>query len=286
MKVLLSVALVTRNRPKSLERTLESLSKQNPQPFEVAISDDSDSEFMIASNKELAHKYKCKYISGPQRGLYTNRNFVAKHCTGTHFRTMDDDHEFPENHIKACIEAIKTDENAIWTIGEYYPTDKERPIPAPIPGQLHPRGFSYAPKDMSQYYGISCGASIYPRSVIDDNILNLESYMFGNLYLEYGARLSNNGYSIKFLDSTYVLHHYDENNRSISSMKIINSAKIFSMYMLSFYHKKTLKNKFLTIAEIIKGIIAREYSLSLIVNAFKQYKKDSKELQVLTIRKS
>ncbi|MFM6022178.1 MAG: glycosyltransferase family 2 protein, partial [Dolichospermum sp.] len=42
--ILLSIALVTRNRPESLERCLKSLRSQNVQPFEVVISDDSDIE--------------------------------------------------------------------------------------------------------------------------------------------------------------------------------------------------------------------------------------------------
>src|SRR3954454_3566516 len=95
----LSVALVTRNRPDSLRRTLESLKQQSLQPYEVIISDDSDNETLIAVNNELAQKYSCRYIKGPGKGLYANRNFVARHCSGTHIRTMDDDHEFPENHL-------------------------------------------------------------------------------------------------------------------------------------------------------------------------------------------
>src|SRR3954451_9899484 len=113
----LSVALVTRNRPDSLARTLESLSRQNVQPYEVILSDDSDVESMISANAELAQKYSCKYLKGPGRGLYANRNFVAKSCIGTHIRTMDDDHEFPENHLTECLKAIEKEPNTIWTIG-------------------------------------------------------------------------------------------------------------------------------------------------------------------------
>ena len=40
----LSVALVTRNRPASLERTLKSLRAQSVQPWNVIISDDSDAD--------------------------------------------------------------------------------------------------------------------------------------------------------------------------------------------------------------------------------------------------
>src|SRR4030095_1228767 len=129
----LSVALVTRNRAESLARTLKNLSRQILQPYEVIISDDSDIEVMVALNIELALRYGCKYIKGPGRGLYANRNFVAKQCSGTHIRTMDDDHEFPENHLIECLRAIKEEPKTIWTIGEFYPTDKVRNLPAPVP---------------------------------------------------------------------------------------------------------------------------------------------------------
>jgi len=273
MEVQLSVALVTRNRPDSLRRTLSSLSKQ-VSPYEVLISDDSDNAEAIVENKRLAERFGCKYMSGPHKGLYANRNFVAKHCTGTHIRTMDDDHEFPEDHIKTCLEAIKQDFNVIWTIGEYIPTEINMDQPAPIPGQLHPRGYSYLPKDMNDYYGISCGATIYPRKVIDDNILNFEIFKFGIVYLEYGARLFNKKFVIKPLLSTFIIHHYDADNRSVSSMQIISSARIFSMLMLSFYHRRSLRNQFLTVSEILKGLFKKEYSFKIVYRAYFFYKKN------------
>lgn len=279
-QIKLSVALVTRNREDSLARTLLSLSKQDVQPFEVVISDDSDRQEAIAANKELAKKYEYIYVKGPDRGLYANRNFVARQCRGTHIRTMDDDHEFPEGHIRACIDAVGRDCQAVWTIGEYYPKDKLRPLPAAIPGQLHPRGFSSRPVNMLEYYGISCGATIYPRSVVDKNVLNLEPYTFGMLYLEYGARLVNNGYRIKFLDTTFIVHHYDENNRSVSSLSILNSARIFSMFMFSFYHKRSLRNKLLTVLQIVTELLRNNYSLNVVIHAYKNYIKESRKLQL------
>lgn len=276
----LSVALVTRNREESLARTLLSLSKQDVQPFEIVISDDSDRREAIAENKELAQKYGCIYVKGPARGLYANRNFVARQCRGTHIRTMDDDHEFPEGHFRACIDAIEQDRQAVWTIGEYYPTDTLRTLPVNMPGQMHPRGFSSKPGKALEYYGISCGATIYPRSVVDKNVLNLESYTFGMLYLEYGARLLNNGYHIKFLDTTYIVHHYDENNRSISSLSILSSARLFSMFMFSFYHKRGLRNKLLTVLQIGIELLRNNYSLNVVIHAYKNYIKESRKLQL------
>ena len=273
MEVHLSIAIVTRNRPESLERTLISLRKQNVQPFEVLISDDSNSEEMIIRNKDLSFRFKCTYFKGPQKGLYANRNFVAKQSSGTHIRTMDDDHEFPENHLYECMKAINLNPDAIWTIGEYYPSAIKRPLPAPIPGQLHPRGFSYTPKSMERYYGISCGASIYPRIIIQKNILNVEIYKFGPVYLEYGARLFKNGFKINHLDTTYIIHYYDPDNRSYLSKKEMNSAKIFSILLLSFHYERSFLNITLTSLELLKGLLLNEYSLKIIMEARKHYRK-------------
>jgi glycosyltransferase involved in cell wall biosynthesis len=275
----LSIAIVTRNRPDSLQKTLDSLSIQNAQPFEIIISDDSDSDEMIEANKKVALIYGAKHILGPQKGLYANRNFVARHSLGTHFRTMDDDHEFPDNHIAICLEAIEQNADAIWTIGEYCSPDPNRSLPAPVPGQLHPMGYSYSPTDMSTYFGISCGATIYPKKVVEKNVLNLETYMFGILYLEYGSRLYNKGYTLKHLNTTFIIHHSDINNRSISSMKIINGAKVFCMFMLSFYHQRSIKNIAFTYYAILKELLTKKYTLSLVFESYRNFKKVVKEIQ-------
>ncbi len=278
-EILLSVAIVTRNRPDSLDRTLKSLSVQNPSPYEVIISDDSDSAEMILRNKEVVSKYGYKYISGQVKGLYVNRNFVATQCTGTHIRTMDDDHEFPDKHMQSCIDAIKIDPEIIWTIGEYNPWDTQRPIPVVerIPGQLDPRGFAYAPKDMNNYYGISCGASIYPRSVIRKQIMNIEAYKFGIVFLEYGVRLHKKGYKIRHLNTTYVLHHTEQNDTTIVSSQTTTSAKLFCMFMFSFKHFPSTKNKFLTINQIFKEVVSKKCSLKLVKDAYRTYEREAKK---------
>ncbi len=104
----LSVALVTRNRPASLARTLAPLRKQSVQPQEVVIADDSDDEW-APQVRAIARAYGCRYAVGPKRGLCPNRNAPALACRATHIRTIDDDHEFPAGHIEACIAAIIRD---------------------------------------------------------------------------------------------------------------------------------------------------------------------------------
>lgn len=265
----LSIAIVTRNRPDSLNDTLYSLSNQTEHPAEIIISDDSNIAELQERTADLAKRYGCKYYKGPKKGLYANRNFVALKCTGTHFRTMDDDHQFPHDHIAKCLEAIKNEPDTIWTIGEY--SCKPSPLPSPIPGQLHPRGFSYIPKNMKNYFGISCGGTIYPSEVKNETILNCDLYKFGNVYLEYGARLKKQGYEIKFLKTTYIIHN-DLESGSVLALDTMSEARLFSMFCLSFFHQPSWRNKFLTLGQLLIDVMTFKYPGTTIFKAYRSYK--------------
>ncbi len=277
----LSIALVTRNRPDLLETCLASLYIQPHLWNEIVISDDSSLEESVLANQKIVDKYNAKYIEGPKRGLYANRNFVAKNCTGTHVRTMDDDHTFPENHLSICLSKIKEDPDAIWVIGEYNQTEIILPPPHPVPSEIHPRGFSVTPKDTQNSRAISCGASIYPKKIIDLNILNNEDFKFGSAYLEYGARLKYLGYRIRHIRDTYVIHHFD--TRSFTNENELLNSNIFAIMSLSFIYEATIRNKFLTVSRLLY-LLFNDYSTvkPLIienVGRVKRLKKSLKNIQ-------
>lgn len=270
----LSIALVTRNRPDLLETCLESLFKQPHVWHEIVVSDDSSSEEFILQNKRLADKFKTKYLQGPGKGLYVNRNFVAKNCEGTHIRTMDDDHTFPEDHLKICINKITEDPNSVWIIGEYNPTEKILPPPHPVPTEIHPRGFSVTPKDTQNSRAISCGASIYPRKIIDLNILNNEYFKFGSTYLEYGSRLKYLGFRIRHISETYIIHNFNYNNRSFNNEIELLNSNIYAIMAYSFVYEPTFKNKFLTLTRLAY-LLFKDYKFNknLIMENYNRIKK-------------
>jgi glycosyltransferase involved in cell wall biosynthesis len=270
----LSIALVTRNRPDNLNRVLSSLFSENPHIYEVVVSDDSNDEKSKEQNRLISEKYGCKYIVGPQLGLYANRNCALKECSGTHIRTMDDDHTFPESHFAKCLDMIRKEPETIWTIGEYNHMVKinHRKVPAPIPGQLHPRGFSYEGSNKDEYYGISCGGSIYPRKVIDSKIFNCDYYKFGKLYLEYGARLKLKGFKLKPLRTTYIIHNDERLKDSLNRIDIIE-CRYFAMFCLSFNYMPSFHNKLLTTTEVIYNVISYKVPFKTVINAYRMYKK-------------
>lgn len=250
--IVVSVGLVTRNRPESLRRTLVSLRSQSVQPAQVIVSDDSDDRSVQDQVKAIGREFGATYLAGPRRGLYANRNHVLAACDGTHVRTMDDDHEFPPDHFAACLSAIEHDPDAVWIIGEVIPGQTVSGRFTVCPGQLHPRGFSVTPPDPQRCWAIADGASIYPRRIFTRGIRYSESFRFGAAYLEFGSLLHALGYRIRFLDTTYIVHHLDLNHRSYMDAEMELSARLFAGLCHSFLYKPTLKNKTLCALEMIR----------------------------------
>jgi glycosyltransferase involved in cell wall biosynthesis len=208
-KILLSVALITKNRPASLRRTLASLRGQNVQPFEVIISDDSNRDNAPAI-EALAHSFNCGYSRGPGRGLYANRNAAATICRGTHIRTMDDDHLLPPGHLAACLVAIREDPLAIWTTGEYGLIEGRLVAHAMAAIQLGPAGVGESVKNVDDNWGIADGSTIYPREVFDRGFRMVEAFRFGTSYLEFGAFLYHHGWKCRCIPGAAIEHHVSE----------------------------------------------------------------------------
>jgi glycosyltransferase involved in cell wall biosynthesis len=204
-QILLSVALITRNRPRSLENALVSLRDQEEQPFEIVVSDDSSQQFVLET-KAIARMFGCRYVGGPRRGLYANRNFAALGCKGTHIRTMDDDHILHPDHLSKCLMAVQSDRNAIWTTGEQGFVEGRSVGIAETAGQLGPAGVGEAVKDFDDNWGIADGSTIYPREVFDRGFRMIEEFGFGSSYLEFGAFLYWHGWKCRCIPGAIVQH--------------------------------------------------------------------------------
>jgi len=172
----LSIALVTRNRPERLRRCLASLRAQDAQPIEIVVSDDSDNPSIAAA---IARQFGARHMAGPRRGLYANRNTVALACTGTHIRTMDDDHTFPPGHLQQCLEALTHDPQALWTCGERSFFGEEQHDFTAHAAQLHPSGAACAVDDPDDNWAIADGATIYPRAVFARGFRFVEEFGYG-----------------------------------------------------------------------------------------------------------
>jgi glycosyltransferase involved in cell wall biosynthesis len=248
----LTVAIVTRNRAWSLERLLTSLEPQRTQSVEVLISDDSDSRD-AANTRELARAFGCRYMPGPRRGLYANRNASALEAQTTHVRTMDDDHELPPGHVDACLAAIEQDPEAIWTLSELRPDDPNGDGRGEVPGQLNARGFGEPPARGGACWAIADGATIYPRSIFTTGHLFVDDFAYGAAYLEFGSRLHSAGFRIRHLEETYVIHHVA--TRLTLDLRSDLASRFFAIFAHALVHQPTARNRVLMTAEIGKQLV-------------------------------
>jgi glycosyltransferase involved in cell wall biosynthesis len=222
----LSVALVTRDRPESLARCLESLRGQSVQPGEVVVSDDSASA--AAATREVAERFGCLYRKGPARGLYANRNAAALACSGTHIRTADDDHTFPEGHFARCLDALRSDPDAIWTTGEICFVEGRYFGRYERASQLHPAGVGAAVSDPGDNWAIADGSTHYPREVFASGHRMEEAFGYGAAYLEFGAFLYRRGFRSRCVEGALVEHHADNATLSRGACRSESESRIWA----------------------------------------------------------
>jgi glycosyltransferase involved in cell wall biosynthesis len=204
--ITLSIALVTRNRPESLELCLESVRAQSVQPSEIVVSDDSDDDQM-ALTRQVAEKFGCRHARGPRRGLYANRNHAAVQCHSSHIRTMDDDHRLPPDHLELCLRSIEEDPEAFWSTGEDGTVQGVFAGSSATALALGRGGVGYPPKNPDDTWAYADGSTIYPRSVVDRGLRMVEELGYGSWYLEYGAYLYAHGYRGRCVPGARVEHH-------------------------------------------------------------------------------
>jgi glycosyltransferase involved in cell wall biosynthesis len=172
----------------------------------VVVSDDSTPDH-APSVAAIADRFACRYLPGPQRGLYANRNAAALACTGTHIRTMDDDHTFPADHFSRCEAAVRTDPARIWSTGEIVYADGALHSTSPRANQLDATGLgTLAPAD-DEHWAIADGSTIYPADVFRAGHRMVETWSYGSAYLEFGAYLHAQGWRFASVPDAPVEHH-------------------------------------------------------------------------------
>lgn len=259
-EIRISVALVTRNRPESLNRCLESLRSQNVQPYEVIASDDSDAR-LTEETKAIAKRWDCQYINGPRRGLYANRNHAALACHGTHIRTMDDDHVLPEGHIEQCLLAVRSDPKSIWTTGEVGFMNGTYCGMAPTANQLYPSGVGGPVLDVNNNWAIADGSTIYPREVFDQGHRMIEWFGFGSSYLEFGAYLYYHGFRSRCIPNVFVEHYADENTWLRQTHINVIKSQLYASLCFNLYFKP---NHLLATRYLLTSIIRSRFNKNLL----------------------
>lgn len=205
-EIKISVALVTRNRVDSLRRCLDSWLAQTGMPFEIVVSDDSDGPITGAVREE-AEKRGCRYIKGPRRGLYANRNRASLACRGTHVLSADDDYTYPEDYFESIERVVSSDPGRIWILTERTPAEPAGALVCPP--ELGPDGRVRQAQNPSDCAAIADGSTVYPRRVFDGGARYDETYPMGGMWYLWGRILVKGGWRISFTDATFGWHHME-----------------------------------------------------------------------------
>jgi glycosyltransferase involved in cell wall biosynthesis len=223
------------------------------QPFEIVVSDDSDDSIRTVAT-EIAKEFEARWIAGPRRGLYANRNHVATHCHGTHILSADDDHEHPSDLLEKCLAALWEDSNSAWCLGEVLSWE-EVLQGWRVPGELHVRGAPRPPTGVSNTWTWSDGATLCPKRVFDSGLLFCEAFRFGWSYLEFGCLLHSIGQRIRILQNTGVIHHLNQVGRSFKIPIEECAADYFAVLMLARVYQPSKKHLVLLLFYFLKQII-------------------------------
>jgi len=228
----ISVALVTRNRPQSVERCLESWRRQTVSPDEIVVSDDSD-DATAHETEAVARRCGCRYTRGPRRGLYANRNHASLQCRGTHIVSADDDHTHPVDYLAVIKELIASDPRRVWIFSERLPGDSTSPLTCPP--ELHRSGFGITPADPSRCAAVADGASVYPRQIFESGLRYDETYPFGGLWYLWGKLLARRGWHITFSDRTFVWHHFWPNAAAAVEGRLASREQLLQQLLATTY---------------------------------------------------
>ncbi len=208
----------------------------------------------------IADQFGARWIAGPRRGLYANRNHIANACTGTHVLSADDDHEHPKDFIEKCQEALKEDPLAAWPIGEVlsWPELSEKWT---VPAELQVWGGIYPPRDYSNSWAWSDGATLCPRRVFDYGLVFSEAFRFGAAYLEFACLLHYLGQRIRILETTVVIHHTQDSGRSFQIPVEERASSYFAALMMVLVYQPTMKNRILLVGYFLKELVRQPGTL-------------------------
>ncbi|MGB6680256.1 MAG: glycosyltransferase family A protein [Candidatus Bathyarchaeia archaeon] len=101
---LVSIIMVTRNRPESLKRNLETIFRQSYNNFEIIVVDDgSEQDSLSAKNFP-----NTKYIHQEHMGANMARNHGFTHSCGEFLFFCDDDVRLVNNFLEKMVQALRT----------------------------------------------------------------------------------------------------------------------------------------------------------------------------------
>lgn len=124
---LVTVCVLSFNRPRLLDRTLACITKQTHKNLQIIISDDCSSDVntskVIKSYAEKDRRIKY-YIQKKNLFIFKNLKFLFDKVEGDFIMWCDDDDWYDPTYIQKCLSSLMSDENALTAFSYYLEADE------------------------------------------------------------------------------------------------------------------------------------------------------------------
>ena len=191
--LLLSICIISYNRPALLKLCLESIAVSlvhlDPETYEVLVSDDCPNQSAMEVVKSFGF---ADWIQGPRCGVAANRNNVVKAATGEWILFIDDDEVADKNWLLHYKYAI---------LSGNYDIIEGRVQPIEFPDSI----LWYAPSISNG--GAYCTANLAFRKETFNKLGGFdEAFSVSHEDVDFGLRIRKNGCRSLYLDQAVVLH--------------------------------------------------------------------------------
>lgn len=202
----LTIAIVTRKRPRALKKCLESIAKQTHLPSSVLIIDNDRN----SSAKHIFNKFKSKlplnYIVEPIKGIPRARNLALKNCQTHYLAFIDDDCRPSDNWISSALISIKNNPDHTFIIGKSQLSNPDQKI-AKLNYQLYLNWFK---SHISTKTNVFDSVALDTKNIIL-NIRKMPNLMFDNQFsvledIDFGLSLKQKNLTGHY-DPSLIIHH-------------------------------------------------------------------------------
>lgn len=248
---LLSVLIITYNRPGDALALLENLKQQNnlqQKVGEVLLLNNASTVPYTAISKFIENnpEFPLRYFEHPENlGVARGRNFLIKKAAFPYLLVLDDDVEFPEpnaiEHAAALFQKKRYIENntAIITLNIFYFDTGERQKEA-LP---HKNYSHYKDKDWFLTYYFTGAAHLMLKELFDHTGYYPEDFFYGMEEYDLSYRVLEAGYTLAFDSSVKVLHKESASGRVTNKQKLsmmwLNKSKVAQRYLPGRYFYST-----------------------------------------------
>ena len=233
MSALVSILVVTMNRPEELSDTLDSIACQTYPNSETIVLENGSTPDVTACNSKTARKYGVTYIvSEINLGVSGGRNVALSHAKGDYILEIDDDAVFSdEDNIENAVQFLRANQEVgilAFKITNYHT------------GRISRHEYPFRNKrrdpDMAGPCTWFIGAGhVFRRSLIDKIGIYRDFSPWGEEEQDLSIRTLEAGFDIYYYPDVNILHKKSPKGR-------INNAKLFGSIHLKNRVKVALLN--------------------------------------------